>query len=110
MPGRTAADKATAGVGRPGEQTPGGWRRLSHAAGDANIGLTILRLAGLAEAVHRMEHVRRQLESAGMSVAALDETKDSGLRQVVIAPTGVGFVRKDADAGRSSQPRTEVGR
>lgn len=110
MPGRTAADRATAEVGPTGEQTPGRWQRLSHAAGDAHIGQTILRLAGLAEAVHRMEHVRGQLAAEGLSVASLAETKDSGLRQVVIAPAGVGLVRKDADAGRSSQPRTEVGR
>lgn len=94
---------------------------LGRDAGDANLGQTILRLAGLAEAVHRFEHVRDELGSVGMGMApaamSWRGTADGGGTQIplvstqVVANTAItGQVRKDAGAGGSSQPRTEVGR
>lgn len=87
-------DRAPGTPGTPGG--PGTLLRIARDAGDANLGQTILRMAGLAEAVHRFEH------AAALSAQSAIQAH---IHQAASEP-----VRTDADFGALPRLRTEVGR
>jgi hypothetical protein len=83
------------------DRTAGTFRRMALDAGDANLGQTILRLAGLAEAAHRFEHAAAIAAQAASAQASV---------QVSVHATASDPVRTDADFEALLRLRTEVGR
>ncbi len=78
------------------------WLALMDAAGDVSIGSAILRLAGLASAVHQYETAA--LESAATDLAGDDSTREEhsrrkGLlrRRHVVRSSEDGPVRREVD-------------